>query len=266
MKRSIINVMLASVMILFFIVTTPHVVECKSVSVGLGKGAAKITFLKGSAFLVKKDLQKIRPLAKGDLLKKGNRVKTEKAARLELKLPDGSYIRFDENTSFKLDALKFNKQKKQRNVRVNMALGKTWAKVSKFRKGKGRFAITTKTAVAGVRGTVYRMNVYADNSAVVKVYWGEILVEKRKALEEGSPIPKQFDKPKKVLGPQPIAGPRPVSLKEWTYIVKALQQINIRSDGTATKPFRFDIAADLNDWVRWNQERDQALGDEAKEE
>jgi hypothetical protein len=48
-------------------------------------------------------------------------------------------------------------------------------------------------------------------------------------------------------------------MEEWTYIVRSLQQINIRPDGSATKPFRFDIAADLNDWVKWNQERNKLL-------
>lgn len=254
--------LLASFLFLFCLAGHSRQAEGKAVSVAIGQGKAKVTFLKGKAFLVKKNLQKIRPLAKGDLLSKGNRVKTEKSARLELKLPDKSFIRFDENTNFKLTSLGFSKKKRRRNVKIKIVLGKTWAKVSRFRKGKGRFALTTKTAVAGVRGTTYRMNVYEDNSAVIKVYWGEILVEKLKAEDEEDPQPQKFVQPQKVLGPQPIKGPRPVSLEEWTYIVKALQQINLRPDGTATKPFRFDIAADLNDWVRWNQERDKEVGEE----
>jgi len=53
-----------------------------------------------------------------------------------------------------------------------MVFGKTWANVSKFLGEKGRFAVSTRTAVAGVRGTLYRMNVNKNNSVVVKVYWG----------------------------------------------------------------------------------------------
>ena len=48
-------------------------------------------------------------------------------------------------------------------------------------------------------------------------------------------------------------------MEEWTYIVGALQQINIQADGSATKPFRFDIAKDLDEWVRWNQSRNQLI-------
>jgi hypothetical protein len=40
-----------------------------------------------------------------------------------------------------------------------------------------------------------------------------------------------------------------------------LQQININPDGTVTKPFRFDIKKDMNDWVLWNKQRDETLGE-----
>ena len=54
-----------------------------------------------------------------------------------------------------------------------------------------------------------------------------------------------------------IAGPHPVSMEEWTYIVKSMQQIFIRPDGTPAKPMPFLAIEDINDWVRWNQERDK---------
>jgi hypothetical protein len=45
-------------------------------------------------------------------------------------------------------------------------------------------------------------------------------------------------------------------MEEWTYIVRAMQQIVVRPDGTAEKPVVFSVEADSNKWVRWNQERD----------
>jgi hypothetical protein len=95
------------------------------------------------------------------------------------------------------------------------------------------------------------MNLNADNSAVVKVYSGEVDVSS--LGKEGAAGP-----PGPMMKPHPVPGPHPVTMEQWTYIVRALQQINIGPDGRATKPFRFDIAADLNDWVRWNQMRDAA--------
>lgn len=63
--------------------------------------------------------------------------------------------------------------------------------------------------------------------------------------------------PKRVEGPHPVEGPRPVSVHEWTRIIRAMQQITILPDGTVSKPFRFDPGVDADDWVRWNQMRDQ---------
>lgn len=45
--------------------------------------------------------------------------------------------------------------------------------------------------------------------------------------------------------------------EEWTYIVSAMQQINIQPDGTPSEPFRFSAEADLDEWVRWNRDRDR---------
>jgi len=234
----------------------------KAIAVKMGPGEAVVTFLKGDVFLVKPDNTVIRAVSEGDRLAQGSRIKTGLSARVELKLPDESFIRFDEQTIFELTRIGFSKKSRKRNMRVRMVLGKTWAKVSK-RKAKGRFALATRTAVAGVRGTTYRMNVQADDSVTIKVYWGEILVEsqKKQADAAGGSAVQASAKPVPVLGPRPVAGPRPISMEEWVYVVGALQQIDIRPDGTAEKPFRFDIMADLNEWVRWNRDRDKEIGD-----
>ena len=223
-------------------------------------GNAKVALLKGSASLIKKDMVEARPLTQDDLLAGGDRISTGKNSRIELKMPDGSYLRFDEETTFELQSMAFEKKKKRRKITVSMILGKTWAKVSRLFGLKGRFEIATSTAVAGVRGTVYRMNVNKDNSVTVKVYWGEVVINSAMKASTGTQ-PVKITKPTKVEGPRPVPGPHPVSMEEWTYIVKALHQINIRPDGTVTKPFRFSVQEDLNEWVIWNQKRDEEIGD-----
>jgi hypothetical protein len=122
-----------------------------------------------------------------------------------------------------------NEKTKKRDINVSMIMGKAWASVSNLFGGKGRFEISTKTAVAGVRGTTYRINVKKDNSAVVKVYQGEVVVSRR------------------------------LNMEEWTYIVESMQQIVIRPDGTVTKPFRFTTKEDMDNWVRWNRKQDEKI-------
>jgi ferric-dicitrate binding protein FerR (iron transport regulator) len=242
---------------LLLIFLVPYVAGAENVvsTVEVKNGQAEVTFLEGRATLIKKGVS----LAQGDLLSPGDRVKTDRDSRIEVKLPEGSFIRFGEQTTFELISVSFDQEKTFRDIKVKMVLGKIWAKVSKLFGGWGRFEVSTKTAVSGVRGTVYRVNVEPDDSVMVKVYWGEIVVNSLNRTDITSQSEK-VTKPSKVLGPHPVPGPHPVTMEEWTYILKALQQINIRPDGTATKPFRFSIKDDLNDWVRWNQERDNTLG------
>ena len=217
---------------------------------------AKVTLLEGKAGLIQTGMIKAQPLALGDYIAHGDRISTKKGTRVELKLPDNSLIRFDELTTFEIVCVEFDNKAKRRNINLSMVLGKTWANVSKIFGLRGRFAVSTKTTVAGVRSAIYRVNVEEDNSVLVKVYWGEVGVSSTPKPDTASQ-PQQIIKPTKVLGPQPIASPHPVSMEEWTYIVKSMQQIFIRPDGTPTKPMPFLASEDINDWVRWNQERDK---------
>jgi len=244
--------------LLLLLVFAPFSVQAenKAVEIEITGDMAEVTLLKGKADLVKKGVIKAQPLTLGDHVTNGDRISTKKSSRIELKLPDNSLIRFDELTTFEIVSVEFDKKTKQRDINVSMVLGKTWANVSKMFGQKGRFAVSTKTAIAGVRGTVYRVNVAEDDTVQVKVYWGEVGVSSAPKQDIASHFP-QIVKPTKVLGPHPVAGPHAVSMEEWTYIVKSMQQIIIRPDGTATKPMPFLASEDLNDWVRWNQERDK---------
>lgn len=234
------------------------VAENNMVSIAMDGGNAKVTLLLGEAFLTRTGVSQRKPLAVNDIVLQGDTIQTGKSSRIEIRLPDESYIRFGEKTKFFLEAASLNQKNRTRDISVRMLLGKVWAKASKLFSGRGRFAISTRTAVAGVRGTVYRMNVSEDNSAVVKVYYGEVLVSSKEKIkkQEG---PQKVEGPKPVSGPHPIPGPHAVSREEWAHIVSSLQQILIKPDGTASKPFRFSPEADEDEWVQWNKKRDEKI-------
>jgi hypothetical protein len=223
---------------------------------------AEVTLIEGIAELSRKEADPNQPLNQGDLLIDGDRVSTGERARLELAMPDGSFLRFAQKTKFELISVDYDEQIKQRDIEVHAALGKTWAKVSNLIGGGGRFQVASQHAVVGIRGTTYRMNVNSDTSVVVKVYEGAVEVSSPPKTAEkpgAASKPSRVEGPHPVSGPHPVAGPRPVTMQEWTYIVRAMQQIVIYPDGTVSKPFRFDPAVDMDDWVRWNQNRDKTL-------
>jgi len=134
-------------------------------------------------------------------------------------------------------------------------MGKVWSNVRKALGGKGEFEVSCENAVAGVRGTIYRMDVEGDKSALVKVYDGEVSVAGVQQPEKLSP-PKELTAPHPVSGPEIIAGPRPVSMDEWVYIVRSMQQVRINPNGKAEEPKDFDEDEDCDTWVDWNKSMD----------
>ena len=227
---------------------------------GSSKGpidAAVVTYLKGNASYLLKGEKDWLKLAKGTKIPAGAKVKTLQKTRVEFKLPDGSYIRFSENTTFTMVDLAYKARKKKGFLfRVRVFLGRSWANTRKMLDRRSKFEITSKTSVAGVRGTIYRMDVEKDQTTIVKVYTGNVYV---------IPPPREVPKPYyDVKGPQEISKPfteipkpREVTLQEWEYVVKSMQQIVIMPDGKAKKPVKFDSIKDLDDWIRWNKKRDK---------
>jgi hypothetical protein len=212
--------------------------------------------LDGSAEMLPEGKKQWRSLKMQDVLQGGDEVVTGSRSRVELTLPDQSNIRFADNTRFKIIELAPEDHTNQMSVRTHVALGRSWANIARAAGGrKGGFELSCENAVAGVRGTIYRMNVNEDKSALVRVYEGEVYVKGGGERTIGSKKP--METPRKVAGPKKIEGPRKVSMEEWTFIIKSMQQIVIRGDGTAEKPRDFTQEEDRDPWVDWNKQRDE---------
>lgn len=227
---------------LFFFMSTP------SWSAG---NTTSVSYLEGSAFK-SKDGKDWKPVMRGDFLGANESVKTGVRTRLELTLPDGSKVRFSENTLFKVESLLFTEE--ERGFEMKAFFGKVWFNVKKFKKLKkvSKFEVKTATAVAGIRGTTFRIDANEDLSSLVKVYEGEVAVNSlpTEGQEKGT-------KPKYISGPKEVPGPHEVSREEWSYIVKSWQQISVSPEGVASKPVSFSPEEDKSEWVLWNQEMDK---------
>jgi hypothetical protein len=219
---------------------------------------AVITAIQGTARVYAKQSASGHLLKKGDVLKREDEVKVAEKSRIEIRFPDGTVMRLSEKSHLKMNELSFNKQTESKNVKVDLSLGKLWAKVKKLSTSDSSVEVKTTNAVAGVRGTVYRVNVEEDKSALVKVYDGTVYVA-NPPRDASKPVD-QTTAPHEVSGPTEVSPPyHEVSMEEWTAIVKAMQQITISPQGVPSKPEDFDPKADSDDWVKWNQERDKQV-------
>jgi len=221
-----------------------------------GSNDAVVTVIQGSARVYSKGVASGRLIKKGDALRKDQEVKVAEQSRMEIRFPDGTVMRLSEKSHLKLNEFSYNKQTDDKNVKVDLSVGKLWAKVKKLTTPDSAVEVRTSNAVAGVRGTVYRVNVEDDKSALVKVYDGSVYV-----ANPPRDTSNQADKvttPHEVSGPHAVSPPfHEVSMEEWTTIVKAMQQISISPEGVPSKPEDFDPKTDSDDWVKWNQERDK---------
>ncbi|MEN6373177.1 MAG: FecR family protein [Smithella sp.] len=253
MKRSVRVI----VSFLFLCAFSSYVHAKPPVIVKAGRGETRITLLEGVAQAVCSGQKDAGKLKINDLLKPGCEILIGDKSRMELMLPDRSVIRVAENTRFKILRADVGGSGK-RDVKIFVTIGKIWLNVRKALGGKGAFEVSCENAVAGVRGTIYRMNVENDKSAFVKVYDGEVCVAAAADKGEPAKIPVNGQL-QAVKGPNAVAGPKPVSMEEWFYILKSMQQIRIKSDGKAEEPKEFTEAEDREAWVDWNKSRDSKL-------
>ncbi len=76
----------------------------------------------------------------------------------------------------RLETAAFGKSPDDRKVSARLLVGNVWANVARAVGGEARFEVKTENAVAGVRGTTFRVDAAHDKSVVVRVYSGTVAV------------------------------------------------------------------------------------------
>lgn len=232
-------------------------ISSTSADAGPAAKSTKVTFVKG-------DVQSgtdatFARVKRNQELAAGTTVKTGEGARAELTFPDGSVVRVGPNAVLKIDGAAFDGKSKEVKVEATLVGGQAWAKVAKLVGDESQFNLKTNNAVAGVRGTVFRVNVDRDEATVVKVYNGAVAV--------AAPLIASSDSTSNPTGPinndrKPIAAPfSEVSKKDFEHILGKMMSIRIPKGGavSASAPVTFTPEEDTKEepeWVRWNSDRD----------
>jgi hypothetical protein len=225
--------------------------------------AGKITYMKGTVEAFSGGAW--AKLKKGNSVYGGQMIRTLKKSRVEIVLADKSVIRLGSKSKVKLKEALFKAGTTQFSAK--MFRGKAYAMASKLVGGDSKFEVTTANAVAGVRGTTFRIDAKRDKSTVVRVYTGAVAVSNAPIYSKPGKIKKtegKFQMPKKGVKPGgpgrvEVAGPSEVTKKEWEeFVAKAMQEVRVAANGELSEPVAFDDEADAADeWVAWNKSRDK---------
>lgn len=214
--------------------------------------SAQVTFLQGKAWRVPAGADKDAktPLAKDARVFENDTVETSSGTRVELRTQDGSAVRVGPSSKLVLKSAYFGAAG-EKKFSAKLFFGQVWTQVSGVMGEGSKFEVETDNAVAGVRGTTFRIDAKTDKSLVMKVYAGSV------ALASGGLTPKAPEAPKG--GRKQIGGPAQISAGEWEKLVGAMMQVSVNADGTAGDPVAFKAADDAGDeWARWNEQMDKA--------
>ncbi len=209
--------------------------------------AASVTYLAGEAS--RRAAGAPEPLAVGSAVYADDLLETRTRTRLELTLVDRSVLRLGPRSRVRLTKALFGATAADREVAATIAVGSVWAKVTRALAG-GRFEVRTSNAVAGVRGTTFRVDARADRSCVVKVYSGAVAVA-------GGALPPSRGQPDGGSERRQVPGPEQVTREQWERLVGRMMEIAVAPDGSPSEPRAFALARPGKDaWEDWNRERD----------
>jgi len=124
-----------------------------------------------------------------DLVGINNSIKTETESFCEVQFIDFGMIRIQENTEVSMKEIYFTEE--QNKVDVNLANGDLLCKVKKLGKGD-KFQVSTKTALAGVRGTEFVVKTQRDKATVIAVKEGKVAVVPSEVAEKIEEIKKEL--------------------------------------------------------------------------
>ena len=152
-----------------------------------------------------------------------------------------------------LDAAAFGKGADDRKVSAKLRVGNVWASVTRTLGGEARFEVKTENAVAGVRGTTFRVDASKDKSCVVKVYSGTVAVA-------AGPLPRPAARRR---GRRRAAGAAAGGRAQGGHprAVGADRHQHDAGEGGGRRQRRRAGAvrlADADEWETWNRERDAA--------
>jgi hypothetical protein len=223
-------------------------------------GIGKVSILEGTA--TRTNGGEAKALEVGSEIELNDTIEVGTASNLKLTLNDESVIMLAASSQLIIDEATFEGQDRK-GFAARLGFGKVWARVKKALAGpESKFEVQTERAVAGVRGTIFRVD-YPVNAAkalmpsqklrmVVRVVEGRVMVTQavRKAVKgqtPGGPAPKKGER-------KLIAAPQQVPVEEWEkrfLELQAKQEVWVGEDLEELKMRTLDLRAMKDDFGRF---------------
>jgi len=143
-------------------------------SVSVLQRVARVSEVSGTVNITRKGEEDAQPLGERRLVQAGEQLSTGAEGRCTLNWIDGTRIRMEPHTKLTVQKCQVHKGAEQSAFRLD--IGKIWIRVLRVLSQQDKFQISTPIATAGVRGTMFAVEVAADGSTEISVYEGQVTV------------------------------------------------------------------------------------------
>ena len=202
------------------------------------EGEAVASRVEGTVRIFTSEAPAGRLIRNNDSIAKNDRVEVQGNSRLELRLPGGSYLRLSENSRLTMRMLQSEKRTGALYAQAFLENGKLWAKIKKRATPESFVEVITSAALVAAKDTVYRVDAEENGATSINVYEGVVL-----AVSAAGEATRTVSRTNPTVEVQPIS-------------VQALQQVSVSAQEGILQPRDFDPKTTLNDWIRWNLQRD----------
>ena len=137
--------------------------------------AAGIVFVKGQAEVQKAGSADWTPVSLKMRVGAGDKLATRDGAELEIRLDDGSVLKMRDRSLLAIDRMERQRKPPVSITSMQAVSGRVLGCVRKLASKESKFSVSTPTAVAGVRGTVFAVTVDGD-STELDVLQGQVAV------------------------------------------------------------------------------------------
>ena len=136
---------------------------------------ARVSEVSGTVNITHKGEENTVLLGERRLVQAGDRLSTAALeGRCTLNWIDGTRIRMEPGTELTVQKCQARRGTEQAAFRLD--IGKIWIRVLRVLSQQDKFLINTPTATAGVRGTMFAVEVAANGSTEISVYEGQVTV------------------------------------------------------------------------------------------
>lgn len=148
---------------------------------------ASVSEIAGDVYVMARAETDSRPITEDTHVLEGYTVRTGSEGGVTLNWADGSRVRLGPETSIRVRKCSLNTNTKDTTSLFDLDVGRIWVRVLATLGGKTKFEVHTPTATAGVRGTVFYVEVDESGRTEVAVYQGEVEVAGEAGRETVAP-------------------------------------------------------------------------------